>query len=54
MASAIADTAIEELGVPELVVRYHMFTLQLREEEHARLREAFERVVEREPRSSAT
>lgn len=49
MATAIGDKDYESLSVQELVIRFHVYTGQLRPGEHARLREAFERALEREP-----
>jgi serine/threonine-protein kinase len=52
MADTLVDTPIEELGVEELAVRYHVYTEHYRVEEHALLRDALERMVEREPKSA--
>ena len=52
MAAAIAGKPIEQLSVAELVVRFHIYTENFRPDEHARLREAFERALEHEPRNA--
>jgi TolB-like protein/Tfp pilus assembly protein PilF/Flp pilus assembly protein TadD len=52
MAAAIAGKPIEQLSVAELVVRYHAYTENFRADEHALLREAFERALEHEPRNA--
>jgi TolB-like protein/Tfp pilus assembly protein PilF len=52
MAASLADRPLDQLSVAELVVRFHAYTAQLRAAEHARLRDAFERALEREPRTA--
>lgn len=52
MAAAAADRPLDQLSVPELVVRYHWYAESFDPREHARLREAFERALEREPRTA--
>jgi serine/threonine-protein kinase len=52
MAAAIAEKPIEQWSVAELIVRFHIYTESFRPDEHARLREAFERALEREPRNA--
>ena len=52
IAAAIAGKPIEQLSVAELVVRFHIYTESFRSDEHARLREAFERALEDEPRNA--
>lgn len=52
MAAAFAEKPIEQLSVAELVVRFHIYTENFRPDEHGRLREAFERALENEPRNA--
>ena len=52
MAAAIADTPVDQLSVAELVVRYHIYAESFHPEEHGRLRDAFERRLELEPRAA--
>jgi adenylate cyclase len=49
MVQALRNKAIEELTPDELVLRFQAYIEQFRPEEHARLRDSFERAVEREP-----
>src|SRR5262249_8095170 len=53
MAMTLADVPLDRLTVAELVIRHNVYQQHLRPEEHARLREAFERALEREPRAAA-
>lgn len=52
IAAAAADRPYDQLSVLDLVARYHVYTERFRADEHLRLREAFERVQEREPLSA--
>ncbi len=52
MAAAAADRPLDELSVAELVVRYHLYAESFDPREHARLRDAFERALEPEPRAA--
>jgi serine/threonine protein kinase/Tfp pilus assembly protein PilF len=49
MATATREKPLEEASASQLVSRWFTYTLQLKAEEHARLRAAFERVLDREP-----
>jgi TolB-like protein len=49
MAHAVRDRPIEELSAQELVLRFFAYWHQIRPDEHARLRTALERRLEREP-----
>jgi TolB-like protein len=49
MAASIRETPIEQLTPRELVVRFEAYVEHFRPEEHARLREAVERALQREP-----
>lgn len=49
MRAALAGVPLEHLGAEALMVLYHGYTEQFQPEEHARLRDALERFVEREP-----
>jgi adenylate cyclase len=49
MASALRDRPLEELTASDLVLRFFAYWHQVREDEHARLRAALERRLEREP-----
>jgi serine/threonine protein kinase len=49
MAEVLADRPYDELTAAELVVRYYVYLEQFKPEEHARLRDALERAVTREP-----
>jgi TolB-like protein/Tfp pilus assembly protein PilF len=51
MRAALSDTPIEELSVEGLMVLYHAYTEHLRPDDHARLRQALEQFVQRQPRS---
>ncbi|HEX8028174.1 MAG TPA: hypothetical protein VF491_06930, partial [Vicinamibacterales bacterium] len=51
IATLIADKPVEELSVAELAVWYHVYSENLRSEEHLRVRDALEKAVEREPRA---
>ena len=53
LAVTLIDVPLEQLAIEELAVRYHAYGEHLRGEEHARLRDAFERYLEREPNSAA-
>ncbi|HET9704497.1 MAG TPA: hypothetical protein VFP85_10710, partial [Vicinamibacterales bacterium] len=53
LAVTLVDVPLEQLAIEELAIRYHAYGEHLRSEEHARLREAFERYLEREPNSAA-
>ena len=48
MATATREKALEEASASQLVSRWFTYVLQLKAEEHARLRAAFERVLDRE------
>jgi TolB-like protein/Flp pilus assembly protein TadD len=52
MVTATLDRPLEQLVVAELVVRYHLYAESFDPAEHARLRDAFERALEREPRAA--
>jgi TolB-like protein/predicted Zn-dependent protease len=49
MAAALKDRACDALSVAELVLRYYVYEAQVKTDEHALLRSAFERALEREP-----
>jgi tetratricopeptide (TPR) repeat protein len=49
MAGALSDRPYDELTAAELVLRYYVYLEQFKPEEHARLRDALEGVVIREP-----
>jgi serine/threonine protein kinase/tetratricopeptide (TPR) repeat protein len=49
MASATREKPLEEASASQLVSRWFTYVLQLKAEEHARLRAAFEQVLNREP-----
>jgi serine/threonine protein kinase/Tfp pilus assembly protein PilF len=49
MATATREKPLEEASASQLVSRWFTYVLQLKAEEHARLRAAFERVLNREP-----
>ena len=49
MATATREKPVEEASTSQLVSRWFAYTLQLKAEEHANLRAAFERVLDREP-----
>jgi tetratricopeptide (TPR) repeat protein len=49
MAHELRDRPYDELTAAELVLRYYVYLEQFKGEEHARLRDAFERVLTREP-----
>ena len=49
MATATRGKPVEEASAAQLVSRWFTYTLQLKAEEHARLRAAFERVLDRGP-----
>jgi TolB-like protein/Tfp pilus assembly protein PilF len=49
MATALKARPIEELTTRELLVRFEAYVEHFRPEEHARLREAVERALQREP-----
>src|SRR4029077_14727330 len=49
MATATREKPLEDASASQLVSRWFTYVLQLKPEEHARLRAAFERVLEREP-----
>jgi serine/threonine protein kinase len=49
MATATREKPLEEASASQLVSRWFTYVLQLKAEEHARLRTAFERVLDREP-----
>ena len=48
MAASIRERPVEELGVSELILRYHSFMQQTAPLEHAILREGLERALKRE------
>ena len=52
IAASIAEKPLDELTIAEIIVRYHIYTESFHPEAHARLREAFERRLEREPRAA--
>jgi TolB-like protein/cytochrome c-type biogenesis protein CcmH/NrfG len=52
MATALADVPLDRLSVAELAIRHSVYLQHLRPEEHARLREAFEHALEREPQAA--
>jgi eukaryotic-like serine/threonine-protein kinase len=49
MGLALRHTPIDQLTTAELIVRFHVYLEQLRPDEHAELRAAFERAVQKEP-----
>jgi len=49
MATATREKPLEEASASQLVSRWFTYVLQLKADEHARLRAAFERVLDREP-----
>ena len=49
MATATREKPVQEASTSQLVSRWFTYTLQLKAEEHANLRAAFERVLDREP-----
>jgi serine/threonine protein kinase/tetratricopeptide (TPR) repeat protein len=49
MAATLSDRPYAELTATELVLRHYIYLEQYRPDEHARLREALERAVTREP-----
>jgi TolB-like protein/Tfp pilus assembly protein PilF len=49
MAASIKERPVEELTTRELIVRFEAYVEHFRPEEHARLRDAVERALEREP-----
>ena len=49
MATATREKPLEEASASQLVSRWFTYVLQLKAEEHARLRAAFERVLDRQP-----
>jgi len=49
MATATREKPLEEASASQLVSRWFTYVLQLKAEEHARLRASFERVLERVP-----
>jgi len=49
MATATLEKPLEEASASQLVSRWFAYVLQLKAEEHAKLRAAFERVLDREP-----
>lgn len=52
MAATTLDRPLEQLAVAELVVRYHLYAENFDPAEHARLRDAFEHALKREPRAA--
>jgi serine/threonine protein kinase len=48
MGSTVRDTPVQRLSPLELLLRYFLYIQQYRPDEHAILRDAFERIVERE------
>ena len=50
--AALAEVPADQLSVGELVLRYHAYTGRFNAEEHSVLRDAFERALEKEPRSA--
>ena len=49
MATATREKPLEDASASQLVSRWFTYVLQLKPEEHARLRAAFERVLDRKP-----
>jgi TolB-like protein/cytochrome c-type biogenesis protein CcmH/NrfG len=49
MLASIASLAAGQLTIAELTLRFYAYNERLNQEEHAQLREAFERALEREP-----
>jgi serine/threonine protein kinase/Tfp pilus assembly protein PilF len=49
MATATREKPLEQASASQLVSRWFTYVLQLKADEHARLRAAFERVLDREP-----
>ncbi len=49
MATATREKPLEEASASQLVSRWFAYVLQLKAEEHAKLRTAFERVLDRQP-----
>jgi adenylate cyclase len=49
MATATREKPLEEASASQLVSRWFTYVLQLKAEEHSRLRAAFERVLDRQP-----
>jgi serine/threonine protein kinase/tetratricopeptide (TPR) repeat protein len=49
MGMSLQDRSCEELTVSQLVLRFFAYLQNFRPEEHARLREGFERALQREP-----
>ena len=49
MGAALKNRAWDALSVAELVLRYYAYEAQVKTDEHALLRSAFERALEREP-----
>jgi serine/threonine protein kinase len=49
MATATREKPLQEASASQLVSRWFTYVLQLKAEEHAKLRAAFERVLDREP-----
>jgi adenylate cyclase len=49
MGAPLRQRPVEELGLDELVLRYFAYMETIQPTEHARLREAFEKALEREP-----
>ena len=52
MAASIKERPVEQLTTRELIVRFEAYVEAFRPEEHARLRDAVERALEREPANS--
>ena len=52
MAASMAERSLDSLSVAELVIRYHLYTEAFRPDDHLRLRDAFERALEKEPRAA--
>jgi len=49
MAASIREKPVEHMTSRELIVRFHAYVEHFRPEEHARLRDAIERALQREP-----
>jgi serine/threonine protein kinase/Tfp pilus assembly protein PilF len=49
MASGLRERPIEDLSFSELKLRHYLYLQQIRKDEHARLREAFEQALARDP-----
>jgi len=52
MAAALADTPWDQMTVADLVIQFYSHLERFEPEQHARLRDAFEQALEREPREA--